>query len=551
MNDHLKRPTRREFFATTSGALAGAALGVRAVHAQPLPANLFRTSASASTFLPEPMPELDLRALATTAVDAARNAGASYADIRLAEQTMLRVVRVGNLDPNTDIGVRFTYGLRVRVDGAWAFAYGTRPTSDAIAASARDAVATARGYARLMKPHDELVPAAVVTGTWDTPITLDPFTVPLRDQGALLDAYLNAANRVRHGSMEFPGFHWSRETRVFSSSEGTLTVQTLRRSEPEIRTSGGIGMGKVFLRISGLYGKLGGYETVTAAGLQDEIKRTTEDAVRIASLPRREADVGRYPVVFDGITLGAALGRTIGVGLELDRVLGDEADASGSSYLSPPNDMLGTEIVSPLLTVTANRAMPAVSAVKWDDEGVEPQAYSLITQGRLVDYHTSRQTAPALQAWYARNDRPLRSNGCAVAFDAEDPVLVRTPHLTVTPETKTANIEDLYKDLPRGILVRNASYMATDQQLSSCNLFHGVMLEIERGKIVRRVDGNGLQFGTSKFWKSLIALGDSSTVQSIVIKPMKGQPWVEAAQSTSAPAALFKDVNVISRKVHV
>src|SRR5205085_1103872 len=102
------------------------------------------------------------------------------------------------------------------------------------------------------------------TGEWATPIELDPFTVPLRDQTALLSAYQAAAMRVWHGSSGLWGtmFHWRRETRVFASTEGALTTQTLYRSEPIVRGAGDCGMGNVELQLPHVRAASGGYETV-------------------------------------------------------------------------------------------------------------------------------------------------------------------------------------------------------------------------------------------------------------------------------------------------
>jgi len=254
------------------------------------------------------------------------------------------------------------------------------------------------------------------------------------------------------------------------------------------------------------------------------------------------------------MTFGSALTQTMGQALELDRVLGYEADASGTSYLTPPDEFLGTPIASPLLTVTANRAMPSVSAVKWDDEGVESHEFPVVTEGRLVDYCTSRQTAPSLHAIYERNGVPMRSHACAVAPAAGDAVLVRVPHLTVAPATQSASIDDLCADVTRGLLVRWKYYFSIDQQFSSATLTSGivgVLLEIEKGKVVRRVEGNGLQFSTRRFWKSLTALGDSSTMGNGFSTADKGQPWQSITQSATAPAGFFKDVDVVVTRAAV
>jgi TldD protein len=529
---------------------------LRPVQHHVLPANIGLSSQSASAFLPDPSPTDQLRAIATAAIESARAAGASFADIRISERQFLQLWLdpMSPVMPSTSIQSTYDFGVRVLVNGAWAFVHGTNPTAEATAKAARDATATARGYARHVRRKVELAPAPVATGEWTTPFKIDPFTVPLEDQAALLGAYRAAAARVRYGSNPGVGFRWLRDTRVFASTEGGLATQIIYRSDPSASVTGNLGLGErgngpVSARLPGYLPAAGGYEMVMQPGFQDTIKRYTEEAVRIASIPRRTLDVGRYPVVFDGVTLGAAMGATIGPALELDRVLGHEADAAGTSYLSPPDEVLGTPITSPLLNLKAHRALPAIWAVKWDDEGVEPDSYDLVRDGILVDYHTSRDTAPMLADWYAKQGKPMRSHGCLVTPEVDMPALVRAPHLVVTPSAKGASLDDLAKELNHGILVSDINGFSSDHQLAGGSmLWGGKLFEVVQGKIVRRLDGNGLQFRTSTFWKSLQTLGDETTLGSSSYNLRKGQPWHAVQHVTSAPAGLFKEIDVVLTK---
>jgi TldD protein len=556
----MSQPTRRDFLATSSLALACATFGPHSLGAQRLPANIGRSSRTANELFPESMASVDLRTLASAAVDAAKRAGASYADIRVAEVHQFQLSYNG-VDGQTYLQSRFSYGVRVMVDGALAFVHGTIPSIDAVTTSVTNAVATARGYGRLTHRRVELVPAPVATGEWETPIRIDPFTVPLDEQAALLGALAAAVARVRYSEIGHHRIHWLRETRVFASSEGALTTQTLRSSRPEMivlgdRGFGNGGIGRVSLRPPHARAITGGYETLTDPLVQQAVTQTTEEAVQLAGIPRRTLDVGRYPVVLDGKILGEVLGRTLGQALELDRVLGDEADASGTSFLSPYSEMLGTVVASPLLTVTGDRAAPSVMAAKWDDEGVEPQSSTVIHNGRLMNYLSSRQTAVALTSWAARQGVPLRSQGCAVASEAGHPVLVRVPHLTVTPaETASTTLEALWKDMRHGVVVRDACHFNTDEKLASGTLqtypFRGIVLEIVRGKIVRRLESNLFGFNTEMFWKSLQTLGSASTVRHNTFEVSKAMPWRRALQSVTAPAGLFKEINVYTYPSHL
>jgi TldD protein len=555
----MKMQTRRDFIATTATIAAGSVPLARSLNAQSfqqrrLPASAMHSIAPASHWLPDRTTSTDLHGLAAAALDAARSAGATYADVRVAEQHFLHIT--GNASDaamvaGAQIGVFLTYGVRVLVNGSWAFTHGNVGSTDALAATARSAVATARGYAALniSRQVAELAPAAAAIGEWTTPIQLDPFSVALGDQAALLSACAGAGARIRNAWLEFPRFGWTRETRAFASTEGTRITQTLYRSEPGIAVKAGLPlMGTV--RRAVLFPTTGGYECVTAPELQDVIKAAADDMARLAWLPRRSLDVGRYPVVLDGTTTGILLARTLGRALESDRALGEEVAASGLSYLSPPSAIVGTAVASPLLQVKADRAVPSVTAVRWDDEGIEPREFAVITDGRVMRYFTSRRTAPAIRAEVAAH--PAESLGCAGAPSAEDPVLVRAPHLAMTPGAVRLSLDDLCRDVRHGVLVREAESAMIDRTLASGFVRHScVMLEIRNGQPVSRLDDTALQFSTARFWKSLSVLGDANTVQLSVTNTSKGQPDTSVSHSVRAPATRFKDVDIINTGKHV
>jgi TldD protein len=215
--------TRRDFLATTSVALAALSVGARVLPAAALgrhPANVF---------LPEPIPADLLHTLAARALEAAKSAGAQYADIRLSQQQSLGIQLPDGVVPMTTLGARFSYGIRVMVDGALAFDYGTVPTPGAVAATARNAVTQARGFSTLTNDRVEFAPAPVTTGAWTSPYQIDPFAVPILEQADLLGALSAATGRVE-GAAYSDRFNWQRETRVCASSEGTQTTQTFMRA---------------------------------------------------------------------------------------------------------------------------------------------------------------------------------------------------------------------------------------------------------------------------------------------------------------------------------
>jgi TldD protein len=535
--------SRRGFLSATGAAVAGTVLGarqLRAGHTVVVPAN---TLLPADAFLGEIARDADMAAMARHAVDAARSAGAVYADVRIAENHVLR-------PSNSDVFLEaeFTFGVRARVDGVWGFAYGRVPTTDAVARCAVEAVSAARMTSRLGRAAatDPWTPPPLATGEWTTPVRIDPFTVPIRQQAERINAAEMAVGRVA-GSFGGFSIEWTRERRVMAATTGTLVTQQFYRASPYYYAFTRYGRNFIRPRVTGLHGTSQGYELLLAENLLDRFAEATEEANRLARLPVRSMDVGRYPFVADGAVTGTLLLTLLSQSLELDRVLGWEADASGTSRMTP--ELLGTVVTSPLMTVRAHRRAPAIRAARWDDEGSETREHTLLRNGVLVDFHTSAETVPALRQWYARNGQSLLSNGCAVATRATTQVGIQPPHLVLESTSGNVSLDDLCKEVQTGVLVITDSYIQTDQQLASGNMNWMNMYEIARGKIVRKVQEMQLQFNTAALLKGVVALGGQSTVRDNNVSTSKSVPWVNTRGGATAPAVLFKEINVVSSRL--
>jgi TldD protein len=536
--------TRRDFLAATSLAVAGTILGARQLRAGvpvQIPAN---SNLTANAFMELSLTAPDLQALALRAVDAAQQAGAAYADVRMSVRDTLSPANFNWVTLQTE----FTFGIRALVDGVWGFTYGRVPTSEAVAQGAVDAVSSARTLARVGSPAaiaPNWAPAPVATGEWRTPIVVDPFTIPVQQQIELRDAVGETVSRTPGGQGGFT-IEWRRETRVFAATTGSLTTQYWYQALPRYEAAVTYGRSSIQLRVPGFHWAAAGYELVSAPNLLEQFKQAAEEATWLAQLPLRPMDVGRYPLVFDGAVMANAVVSFIGQAAELDRVLGLEADASGSSKLTP--DLLGSTVMSPLVTVTGHRDAPSIAAVKWDDEGVVAQQHTVIQDGKLLDYHTNLETVSAVRQWYERQGRPVRSNGCMAALEAKRPPVIRSPHLVMAPSASYAPFDDLYKEMKKGVVVMTNSVMLADQQLASGSITGGMMFEVSNGKIVRRLKDMQLHFNTRSFLKAISAIGDMSTVRHEDVYTSKGMPWDGSRQSATAPAALFKEVNVVSAK---
>jgi TldD protein len=237
-------------------------------------------------------------------------------------------------------------------------------------------------------------------------------------------------------------------------------------------------------------------------------------------------------------------------------VLGYEAAASGTSYLAPPGALLGQfTFGTALLTVTADRSRPhGLATVRWDDEGVVPDAYPVVQDGVLVDYHTTRELVAPLPAASTTAGRPRRSHGCAVAEHGGRAPLNQCPNLTMQPGRTETRFEDLVAGLERGLVLRvgTAPFPAldlvqTDRQQLNGELVPLLAYEVRKGKRTHGVIGAEVLFRAPELWRSLQAIGGPASQRTAGCWQAKGQPEQVLGCSVTAVPARFRQLTVTDR----
>ncbi|HXC25527.1 MAG TPA: TldD/PmbA family protein [Gemmatimonadaceae bacterium] len=491
------------------------------------------------------------QALAQTAVDVARSAGATYADARLTRT----VAHQYNMEGNTTfdhaweiVGV----GVRALVDGYWGFVAAPFVEQEEIVQMARDAVGQAKANSNGPPRTVELGRVPPVTGMWETPIRIDPFNISVEEKLDFFAYWKDCAKKVDIEYVqdgESSSAQFVRQERVVATSEGSTYSQTQWESAGLISidltaSTGGSAVGD---DVPGLDMTGQGWELFLDANLPEKFLKVREMILQRAHLGAKPATIGRYTLVCDGRTMASLLQMTLGVATQLDRALGYEANASGTSFIDDPLAMVGTyQVASPLVTVTANRSeTTGLATVKWDDEGVTPRDTTLVKDGVLVDFQTTREQAAWLAPYYQRHDHPVRSNGYAASFDALSHPLQMMPNLALEPSSAPLSLNDLVADVKDGLLLEDCRAYDMDFQARSGLLGLGRMREIKNGRLGSFVGGGACLFDSVDLWKHLMALGGRATQGMRGVNPWtmrdtawnKGQPPQATSNTVRAVAA--------------
>ena len=532
--------TRRDFLKQSGLAAAGIAVGIVA------PA--YATSPSRIHAGADGMPADDrVRALMMTALDAAKGAGARYADVRIGRyRNGLVATRERQITETADtdsIGA----GVRALVDGTWGFAATDLLTTDGVAAAAREAVVIAKANRIARDKPVRLAPTpAYPDATWKSDFSIDPFTIPLEQRADLLLRANAAAMAVKGLSFVTSALAFVKEDRSFASSEGSVITQTLVRSSIDFEATA-TAPGDFQTRTNVVAPAERGWEYVLEQDLVGNAPKWADEAVQ--KLAAKPVEPGRYDLVIHPSNLWLTIHESIGHASELDRALGYEANYAGTSFVSPPEKMLGTLRYGPeFMHVRGDRSQPGGCAtIGYDDEGVKPEDFDIIRNGVFVDYQTTREQAPWLAWWYEKQGRPVRSHGNSNADSWSSVQFQRMPNVSLMPGEKDLSWQDLIAATDRGIAIVGNGSWSIDQQRYNAQFGGQLCYEIRDGKTVGLLTDVAYQLRTPDFWNAMDMIGGKSSYElGAAFNDGKGQPGQSNAVSHGCVPARFRQINVIN-----
>ena len=476
--------------------------------------------------------------MAGQAMDLAKKAGASYADIRINryqyENLYAREHQVQRVSARTSYG----YGIRVIKKGSWGFAASNNFSDEALAKAVRQAAEIAEANAALQDKPVQLAPEKAYRKKWNSGYKTDPFQVSLDKKTELLLKINETALAVKGVSFVSSSMFFVREDKFFASTEGSVIQQDLVRSWCNFSVSAvDRAKGDSQSRDSLAQPTLRGWEAIEEYPYIEEAEQAAGEAVQ--KLKAHTVGAGEYDLLLHPTHLWLTIHESCGHPTELDRALGYEANYAGTSFLTP--DKLGKfRYGSKWVNMVANRDEPhGLATVAYDDDGVPAQRWDLVREGIFVGYQTTREQT----AWLAG----IKSRGCAHADSWSSVVFQRMPNIALDPGESKLTQDELMAGIKKGILILGRGSYSIDQQRYNFQFGGQVFWEIENGKKKRMLRDVAYQSRTPDFWNACDGVGSKAEyLLGGTFRDGKGEPGQINAVSHGCPPARFRGINVIN-----
>ena len=530
--------------------LTAAGLGLTALSLAP-------HHAVATRRLLEPVDTAARKRLADVALQAAREAGASYCDVRIGrylnQALMTREDKVQDIVHGESSGV----GIRVIVNGAWGFAATDDQRSDAVAATVRQAAAIARANARLREQPVILAPTPSLGEVrWATPMQRNAMAVPLEEKLALL-MDVNAAALGAGASFVSSQLFVINEQKYFASSDGSyvdqdvhriwlpFTVTAVDQASGKFRTRAGLSapMGKGWEYLEGRAAD----KTVLPGGVvaYGASYDPREDAVAAAQQARAKLAApsvkpGKYDLVIDPSNLFLTIHENVGHPLELDRVLGYEANYAGTSFATLDKRDARFQWGSDIVNFYADRTTEgSLGAVGYDDEGVKTKRWDLVREGKLVNYMATRDEVHILGE--------DASHGCSYADSWKSVQFQRMANVSLAPGKAALTPAELIANVENGLYFHGRGSYSIDQQRYNAQFGAQLVYQIKNGEVTGLVEDAAYQIRTPEFWNACSAICDERDFRlGGSFFDGKGQPSQVSAVSHGSATARFDGMAVIN-----
>jgi len=276
----------------------------------------------------------------------------------------------------------------------------------------------------------------------------------------------------------------------------------------------------------------GGWEYLYADHLWERVDRVAEQALELLTAPECPDETGDLVLMPDQMML--QIHESIGHPLELDRILGDERNYAGWSFVKT-SDFGQLQYGSKLMNVTFDPTVEnEFASYAFDDTGTRAERHHLIREGKLV------RALGGLES-QARSGIPGVANMRASSWNRAP--IDRMANINLEPGN--SSWDEIIGSIDRGVIMESNRSWSIDDFRNKFQFGCEYGRRVENGKITGAVRNPNYRGITVPFWTQLAKVGNLATTETYGTPNCgKGEPNQVIKVGHRSPVCLFKNVEM-------
>ena len=380
-------------------------------------------------------------------------------------------------------------------------------------------------FSKMNMPHP--------TGEYIGPEEQPYADVSLADKYAMIAAQC-AKLKTDDSIVDYSASLWRTGTEVlYLTSDGGRVYQKFAFMAPDLTATANEGPLTQTRSLGGRGRCLqGGMEVLDAVGFATEAPRIAAQAVELLKADNCPTDT--MDLLLGPEQMILQIHESIGHPLELDRILGDERNYAGTSFVTM--DMVGSyKYGSDLLNITYDPSRgEQFASFGYDDEGSTAERQFIIENGmlkRVLGGFTSQQ----------RTGMDGVANARACSWNR--PPIDRMANLNLEPGQ--SSFDEMVASVERGVYMDTNCSWSIDDSRNKFQFGCEWSQLIEDGKLTKVVRSGNYRGISATFWRNLKMVGNESTL-AVLGTPNcgKGEPNQQIRVAHASPTCLFTGVDV-------
>ena len=412
---------------------------------------------------------------------------------------------------------------------------GYAATSDTSTAGLQNALSKAEQWARASVGHTvtnySQVPMSSVEARYETPVKTAWQSLSLQDKIALL-MKTSESMAIHEEIVDWYAALWRVQAQMtYWTSQGGLIEQSLEHLTPMLSAVANR-QTDTHTRTFGEHCNQGGLELLAFHDFEKRARPLAEEALSLLDAPNCPTDTTHLLLAPDQMIL--QIHESIGHPLELDRILGDERNYAGTSFVTL--DMFGTyQYGSNLLNVTFDPTRSTeFASYDYDDDGTLAERVHIIKDGILER---------PLGGTISQTRANMHGASSTRASSWNRPPIDRMANLNVEPGEKS--FDELVSSIEKGVMMRTNASWSIDDSRNKFQFGCEIGQLIENGELTKVVKNPCYRGISATFWRNLEAVGHANTSAELGTPYCgKGEPNQAIRVGHASPACVFANVDV-------